>query len=103
MQTLTSSSGSLVRGIAPTHRPAWPVTLVLAAALVVLVTVATISVWLATSDSSTTPPRVVQSTNAAELSVPAAPVVRSANAAEQPTPGFAPLHVPPGLAPIRFR
>ena len=91
MQTLTSSSGSLVRGIAPTHRPAWPVTLVLAAALAVLVTVATISMWLATSDSSTTPTRVVQSTNAAEQPAPLGAI------------GHRPRQILPGMAPLRFR
>lgn len=96
MQTLTSTRASLVRTDSPTgarvHRPGWPVIALIAAAAVMLIAVVTISVLWATSDSSSTPTRVVQSTNAAEQSVApaAAPVVRSANAAEAPrtiTPG----------------
>ena len=95
MQTLTSTPASLVRPASPTgartHRPGWPVIAVLAVAAATLIAVVTISVWWATSDSATTPTRTVQSTTAAELAIaPAAPVLRSANAAEQPrtiTPG----------------
>ena len=95
MQTLTSTPASLVRTESPTvariHRPGWPVIAVISAAVATIIAVAAISVWWATSDSSTTPTRVVQSTNAAEQSVApaAAPVVRSTNAAEQ-TPTVAP-------------
>ena len=87
MQTLTSTPAPLAQSASPTgartHRPGWPVIVVLVIAAATIIAVVTVSVWWATSDPDTTPTRTVQSTTAAELTTaPAMALVRSANAAE---------------------
>jgi len=87
VQTFTSTHAPFIRTDSPTRAPGWSVIAVVVAFAATIVLVATLSVRWATSDSSTTPTRTVQSTTAVALTVaPAATapaIVRSTNAAEQ--------------------
>jgi len=87
VQTLTSTHAPFIRTDSPTRAPGWSVIAVVVAFAATIVLVAALSVRWATSDSSTTPTRTVQSTTAAALTVapagPAPAIVRSTNAAEQ--------------------